>query len=59
MRHENLFLTIIKCLKRIKSFLQKLKVENKNYALFNYVNELNNKVEQLQEQIDQVKIYSI
>ena len=30
-------------------------VENKNYALFNYVNELNNQVELLQEQIDQVK----
>lgn len=32
-----------------------IEVENKNYALFNYVNELNNQVEMLQEQIDQVK----
>jgi coiled-coil domain-containing protein 63/114 len=29
-------------------------VENKNYALFNYVNELNNQVELLQEQINQI-----
>lgn len=36
-------------------------MENKNYALFNYVNELNNQVELLQEQIDQVEysIYSL
>lgn len=38
-----------------KSLTQKkFLVENKNYALFNYVNELNNQVELLQEQIDQV-----
>jgi hypothetical protein len=38
--------------KLVERFIQ---VENKNYALFNYVNELNNQVELLQEQIDQVK----
>lgn len=37
--------------KLVERFIQ---VENKNYALFNYVNELNNQVETLQEQIDQV-----
>ena len=39
--------------KLVEKFIQ---VENKNYALFNYVNELNNQVELLQEQIDQVSI---
>jgi coiled-coil domain-containing protein 63/114 len=38
--------------KLVERFIQ---VENKNYALFNYVNELNNQVELLQEQIDQIK----
>jgi hypothetical protein len=43
--------------KLVERFIQ---VENKNYALFNYVNELNNQVETLQEQIDQVKyIYEL
>lgn len=37
--------------KLVERFIQ---VENKNYALFNFVNELNNQVELLQEQIDQV-----
>ncbi len=32
-----------------------MQVENKNYALFNFVNELNNQVEFLQEQIDQIQ----
>jgi hypothetical protein len=35
-------------------FFSIFSAENKNYALFNYVNELNNQVELLQEQIDQV-----
>lgn len=30
-------------------------VEDKNFALFNYVNELNNRVETLQEQISDIK----
>ncbi len=30
-------------------------VEDKNFALFNYVNELNNQIEVLQEQIDDIK----
>ncbi len=30
-------------------------VEDKNFALFNYVNELNNQVESLQEQIADIK----
>ena len=30
-------------------------VEEKNFALFNYVNEMNNQIEILQEQIDDVK----
>lgn len=38
--------------KLVERFIQ---VENKNYALFNFVNELNNQVELLQEQIDQIK----
>ena len=38
--------------KLVERFIQ---VENKNYAIFNYVNELNNQVELLQEQIDQIK----
>jgi coiled-coil domain-containing protein 63/114 len=38
--------------KLVDRFIQ---VENKNYALFNFVNELNNQVEFLQDQIDQVK----
>lgn len=38
--------------KLVERFIQ---VENKNYALFNYVNELNNQVESLQEQIDQIQ----
>jgi hypothetical protein len=33
-----------------------IQVENKNYALFNFVNELNNQVELLQDQIDQVSV---
>jgi coiled-coil domain-containing protein 63/114 len=38
--------------KLVDRFIQ---VENKNYALFNLVNELNNQVEMLQEEIDQIK----
>lgn len=38
--------------KLVDRFIQ---VENKNYALFNFVNELNNNVEFLQEQIDQIQ----
>lgn len=38
--------------KLVDKFIQ---VENKNYALFNFVNELNNQVELLQEQIDQIQ----
>lgn len=38
--------------KLVDKFIQ---VENKNYALFNFVNELNNQVEFLQEQIDQIQ----
>lgn len=38
--------------KLVDRFIQ---VENKNYALFNFVNELNNQVEFLQEQIDQIQ----
>ena len=34
-----------------------IEVEDKNFALFNYVNELNNEIEQLQEQINEVKNY--
>ena len=34
-----------------------IEVEDKNFALFNYVNELNNEIEQLQEQINEVKTY--
>ena len=30
-------------------------MEDKNFALFNYVNELNNEIELLQEQINEVK----
>ena len=32
-----------------------IEVEDKNFALFNYVNELNNEIELLQEQINEVK----
>ncbi|CAM4792915.1 unnamed protein product [Rotaria magnacalcarata] len=32
-----------------------IEVEDKNFALFNYVNELNNQIEILQEQIDEIK----
>ena len=36
-----------------------IEVEDKNFALFNYVNELNNEIELLQEQINEVnEIYS-
>lgn len=38
--------------KLVERFIQ---VENKNYALFNFVNELNNQVELLQDHIDQIK----
>lgn len=38
--------------KLVDRFIQ---VENKNYALFNFVNELNNQVEFLQDQIDQIQ----
>lgn len=31
-----------------------IEVEDKNFALFNYVNELNNEIELLQEQINEV-----
>ena len=34
-----------------------IEVEDKNFALFNYVNELNNEIELLQEQINEVIIY--
>lgn len=33
-----------------------IEVEDKNFALFNYVNELNNEIELLQEQINEVSI---
>ena len=35
--------------------LRLLAVEDKNFALFNYVNELNNQIEMLQEQIIDIK----
>ena len=31
-----------------------IQVEDKNFALFNYVNELNNEIEMLQDQINEV-----
>jgi hypothetical protein len=34
-----------------------IEVEDKNFALFNYVNELNNDIEILQEQINMVSYY--
>jgi len=34
-----------------------IEVEDKNFALFNYVNELNNEIELLQEQINEVSYY--
>lgn len=33
-----------------------IEVEDKNFALFNYVNELNNEIELLQEQINEVNL---
>jgi len=44
---------IVRPNKKFNIYFKKI-VENKNYALFNFVNELNNQVELLQEQIDQV-----
>jgi len=38
--------------KLVERFIQ---VESRNYALFNFVNELNNQVEMLQEHIDQIR----
>ena len=38
-----------------KIFLASLLVEDKNFALFNYVNELNNQIETLHEDIADVK----
>ena len=32
-----------------------IETEDKNFALFNYVNELNNEIEMLQEQINEVE----
>lgn len=32
-----------------------IEVEDKNFALFNYVNELNNDIEMIQEQINEVR----
>lgn len=32
-----------------------IKTEDENFALFNYVNEMNNELEQVQEQIEAVK----
>jgi len=33
-----------------------IEVEDKNFALFNYVNELNNQIEMVQEQINEVSM---
>ena len=40
---------------QIMSLLRLIAVEDKNFALFNYVNELNNQIETLQEQIIDIK----
>lgn len=34
---------------------QFIKVEDQNFSLFNYVNELNNEIEKLEEQINDIK----
>jgi hypothetical protein len=36
-----------------------IEVEDRNFALFNYVNELNNEIEMVQEQINEVSIMII